>query len=288
MSRGYEGADDAPFKEGHVLFISSMPAMRLLVIIGMIAIASSSFAQNNPLRQFENNPRPFQETGPNLREGPPGVVTPQRLTDEIEWKARKKREESNGKPLERSSCLFIFDADNAGEFNALARYSLLLLAVLTQNSEELPLKRVYLRTVGQEIPLLKLSSWRVNVDQKLLAYTMFGPYREDGFYLFPTGAMLRTGQLQADFAASRSGLPLLELPSQLVRKWLSNIQNPDPAPDALPNLKALQRLLKRETAGFPVIDSLPQAAMAKKPMPESLPQGGEPKKPPSLKDLFKM
>jgi len=270
----------------HASGIASTRATLLLVLIGLVALVSSSRAQNNPPRQFENSPpRPFQETAPGLVEGAPGVVTPQRITDEIEAWA-KKRDESNGTPVERTFDFTIFHADSTAEFTALARYSLLILTVVTQKPEELPLKRVYLRTADWEIPLLKISSWRRNIDQTLLTYKMYGPYREDGFYLFPTSAYLRVAQLQADFAANRSDLPLLELPAQLGPKWLRTLQNPDPVPNALPNLKALQAFIKRRTSGFPIPDSLPQAALAKAPFPESLPQAAEPKKPGSLRELF--
>jgi len=70
-----------------------------------------------------------------------------------------------------------------------------------------------------------------------------------------------------------------------VPQVLKNLQNPDPQPNALPDLRALQRFIKRETVGFPIPDSLPQAAYAKEPVPVS--QAAEAKKPTSLKDLFK-
>jgi hypothetical protein len=85
---------------------------------------------------------------------------------------------------------------------------------VTQSADELPVKRVYLRMPDREIPILKLASWRRNVDQTLVTYKMYGPYREDGFYLFPYSAYLRIAQIQMDFA-NRSGLPVLEFPSLL-------------------------------------------------------------------------
>jgi hypothetical protein len=87
-------------------------------------------------------------------------------------------------------------------------------SVVTQSAEELPLKRVYLRMPDREVPILKIASWRRDVDQTLVTYKMYGPYREDGFYLFPLGAYLRIAQLQVDLAAHRIALPVLELPSQ--------------------------------------------------------------------------
>jgi hypothetical protein len=220
----------------------------------MVCLASSSsLAQNGA-------PRPFQEKGSHAQTIK-GLVTAQRIDSEIELRA-KKRQEAQGKPLERMSRYYIFYPRDLAEFNALARYSVLLLTVISQQPEELPLKRVYIRTVDQEIPLLRLSSWRSNVDQKLLAREIYGrTYREDGFYLFPTTAVFRIGQVQADFAVNRVAKPVLELPIEHhLHDRVSRFQNVDPRPDVLPHLGTLQALIRRKTSGIPVPVSLPEAA----------------------------
>ena len=158
--------------------------------------------------------------------------------------------------------------------------------MVTQSVQELPLKRVYLRMPDREISLLKIASWRRDVDQTP-TYKMYGPYREDGFYLFPLSAYLRVAQLQADLTANRSGLPLLEFPYPNGPDWLKTMQNPDALPNALPNLRALQQFIKRETSGFPIPTSLPSIPEARRPAPAAVPQPDEPTKPASLKDLFK-
>jgi hypothetical protein len=257
----------------------------MLALVTMLAVVSSSFAQNDPQGQL-SAPSPFQEKAPGFTKGAPGLVTPQRQTDEIEARARK-REDTYGYPLERESHFNGWNPSEAAEFAAMARYSLLLLSVVTQKPEELPVKRLYLRTPDREIPLLKISSWRVNVNQSLVSHKMFGPYREEGFYLFPTSAYLRPGQIQLDFAVNRSGLPVIEFPIP-PPEWLKTLQNPDPEPNALPTLKMLQAFIKRRTSGFPIPDSLPWTAYARESIPKSSPQAvPEPKKPSSLKDLFK-
>jgi hypothetical protein len=274
----------------HAAFrIFSMRAMRLCALISMVVVVSPSLAQNIPLNPPElPKSSPFQEKGSGFGKPLPGAWTPQRQAEQIEAKA-KQHEEYYGYPreLERSYYFVVWDPVDAAEFSAMARYSLMLLSVLTQKSEELPLKRVYLRTVDREIPLVKISSWRATVEQSLLTHKMFGPYREDGFYLFPTAAYLRVGQIRADFALSRSGLPIIEFPTESVPAWLKELQNSDPEPNALPSLKMLQAFIKRKTSGFPIPDSLPFAAYAKEPIPKSLPQAPASKKPSSLGDLFK-
>jgi hypothetical protein len=164
------------------------------------------------------------------------------------------------------------------------------LTVVAQSADELPLKRVYIRMPDREIPLLKIASWPRDVDQTLVTYKMYGPYREDGFYLLPLGAYFRVAQVQADLAANRSGLPLLEFPDPVRPDWLKTMQNPDPLPGALPNLRALQNIIKTRTSGFPVPTSLPQAVPeARRPSAEPPAQLGPDysKKPGGLGDLFK-
>ena len=265
----------------------SQRALRLLALAATVAMASPALAQNNPFGQLPGTPpSPFQE-----KSSPPtpvklGVTTPQTQINAIEVWA-KEREAKQNRPLERERYCIIVDP-NRDEFEALGRYGLLILTLVTQSAEELPIKRVYLRMRDREIPLLKIGSWRRDVDQTLVTYKMFGPYREDGFYLFALSAYLRVAQLQADFAANRYGLPVMELPAQVGPNWLRTLQNPDPLPGALPNLRALQQFLRRTTSGFPIPTSLPQVAPeARRPTPEGSPQPDEARKPTALKDLFK-
>jgi hypothetical protein len=187
--------------------------LRLLALAAAVMMVSPAIAQNRP-QPADTPPRPFQEKARGLAPATPGPVTPQRQTDKIEAWA-KEREAKQKPPLERVIYYSIRHPQDLAEFDALGRYSLLILTVVTQSTEELPLRRVYLRLPEREIPLLKIASWRRDVDQTLVTHKMYGPYREDGFYLFPLSAYLLTAQLQVDLAAKRSALPVFELPSPL-------------------------------------------------------------------------
>ena len=232
--------------------------LRLLALVATVAMAAPALGQNNPLGQSPTPPRPFQEKGSGISPAPQrALVTPQTQTDKLEAWA-KGREEKQAPPLKHQAYYTILEPDDVAEFNALGRYALLVLTVVTQSAEELPLKRVYLRMPDREVPILKIGSWRRNVDQKLVTYKMYGPYREDGLYLFPLGAYLRTAQIQMDLATNRSGLPVLELPAEWP-DWLRTVQSPEPIPGALPNLRTLQDFIKRKTSGFPVPTSVPAA-----------------------------
>ena len=219
-----------------------MGRLAAAAIIGVVA-ASLAHAQTTPA---PDAPDGKLETG---------VVTPERVTQQIEEWAKQRQE--SGAPSARVAHVWIFYAGGPNEFAALGRYSVLLLTVVTQRSEELPLKRVYIRANDRDVPVQKLSSWRGEVDSALLTHKIYGPYRETGFYLLPTGMTLRDGQLLADFAANRTGMPVLQLPNKGAPDQVRRFPNLDPARGARPELRVLQALLEKRTAGFPIPKSLP-------------------------------
>jgi hypothetical protein len=90
---------------------------------------------------------------------------------------------------------------------------------------------------------------------------MIGAYREDGFYLFPTSAHLRTGEVRVK-TANGSAFGIFDFPDQRGPPFLGTIQNPDPLPNALPDRRVLQAFLKATTAGFPILDSFPQGVVS--------------------------
>jgi hypothetical protein len=213
-----------------------------MALIGSLLILAPAHAQTTPPTKGPEGKRLT------------GKVTPQRVSEQIEEWARKRQEQG---PTARVANFYIFFAANAAEFAALGRYSVLLLTVITQKSEELPLARVYIRAKEQDVPLQQVSSWRSDVDSALLAHKIYGPYREAGFYLVPTGMTMREGQLLTDFAVNRTGMPILQLPNKGASERLKTFGNLDPAPNAKPTLKALQAVITRSTGGFPVPSSLP-------------------------------
>jgi hypothetical protein len=78
-------------------------------------------------------------------------------------------------PSARVSHFFMFFAANPAEFAALGRYSILLLTVVTQKSEELLVSRVYIRANAQDVAVQKLSSWGSDVNSASATYKIYGP-----------------------------------------------------------------------------------------------------------------
>jgi hypothetical protein len=221
-----------------------MGRLTVMALIGVLSMLAPAHAQTTPPAK-----------GPEGKRLAGGVITPQRVNEQIEEWAKKR--EGSGGPTARVANFFLLFAATPAEFNALGRYSVLLLTVVTQKSDELPLARVYIRAKEQDVAMLKVSSWRSDVDSALVTHKIYGPYREAGFYLVPTGMTMRDGQLLADFAANRTGLPILQLPNKGAPDRLRALGNLDPPPNAKPTLKALQGLITRATSGFPVPTSVP-------------------------------
>jgi hypothetical protein len=183
-----------------------------------------------------------------------GEFTPARINADKESDARKQQ--AKGPQRRGRSFYFVWRRMTPEEFEALGRNIVFLIAVWTQKAEELPVKRVFLRTDGNETPIYKVSSWTTPVDANSLAAKIFGTNREDGFYLVPGGAMLRNGQISMDLNAERTNWILVELPSTVAAREPKHFPNLDPVAEAKPNLQALQAFVRRRFPGFPVPQSL--------------------------------
>ncbi len=211
------------------------------VVIGLLAVAPTMQPAHAQTPAPKNDPK---EKAINV------ATTPERVIADIE--AAAKRREERGAPAARGEFMRIGLPDNAAEFAALRKYSVMLLTVVSRKPEELPLKRVYIRSNGPELTLQKLSSWRGELDSKLLGYKMYGPYREDGFYLVPVGPLTRDGMITTEYAAPGVGANLLKLPSEAVTRRGTLYANPDSPPDAKPDARALKALIERKFTGFPM------------------------------------
>ena len=134
----------------------------------------------------------------------------------------------------------------AEEYRALGRHAILFLSAISQNADELRLKQVYTRQGGKSLPLRRLSSKRRDVPGGSLTHTIFGPYREDSFYLLPVGALMQEWKLLTDFAKNRNefSISLSQLnPPRFIQADRSNSAGKvDPA--------ALKMILEREFPGF--------------------------------------
>ena len=139
------------------------------------------------------------------------------------------------------------------EFTAMNQQAVLLITVVTQDSAELPCKRIYLHVEGQEdkeLVVLRRYFSRTDKDPTLLATV--GPYREDLLCLIPIATILSsTGQLLLDFRIHRAGFVLDHLPLPAPpEKFLVVDKNSRATHTGLISQEALEGLLQREFPDF--------------------------------------
>jgi hypothetical protein len=183
-----------------------------------------------------------------------GEVSYAEMTERLEQSAIRTAK-SAPKGAARGSSVDFCWASSPEEYRVLEKHVLVLVSAVTQDSAELPLRRVYVTTGGKETELIRLSSQLSGVKKGSKTFSVLGPYREDGFYLAPAGLMMSDGYLQADFAVRRNGFNLYKLPGT-PPDFIKADSNPMPAPDAKPDTPALKALLQREYSGFELPASL--------------------------------
>lgn len=97
-----------------------------------------------------------------------------------------------------------FPADQA-EYRAVGKHALILIAAVSRQADELPLRRVYIRAAGRDLDCRKLGSRRSELPSASVARAVVGRYREDAFYLAPVAALVSENLLICDFARNRNG-----------------------------------------------------------------------------------
>lgn len=178
-----------------------------------------------------------------------GAVTPDDMAKRLDQSAQKIKK-SNPAGADRAAQFDFAWAQDETEYKALAKYVIVLVSVVSKNEKELPLKRVYIRDKWRhDFPLEQIASGRREVAKDSATYSVFGPYREDGFYLAPAGLMKGEGDVLADFAANRTGFRLYILPGT-PPDFVEADRHAMPAKGAKPDPKALKTILEREYSGF--------------------------------------
>lgn len=184
-----------------------------------------------------------------------GALTPGDMAKRLERTAERVKK-SNPAGADRVAQIDFAWPQDEDEYRALAKYVIVLVSVVSKNENEFPLKRVYIRDKWRrEFPLERISSERRAVPEDSIVHSVIGPYREDGFYLAPAQAMKGEGEVVADFAASRSGFRLYNLPGE-PPDFIEADRHGKPAQGAKPDPKALKAMLEREYAGFKLPDGL--------------------------------
>ena len=130
------------------------------------------------------------------------------------------------------------------EFHRLNGYGLLVVTAISQDSSEVPLRRVYVQGEhGQEV-LQRLFSISSAVDPSDGAVArIFGPFRVDAMYLFPVHSRFKDSKLLTDFAQNRTGFHLATFPDRIPPALKAL---PKEKPTSIPPLEEIRQFARRE------------------------------------------
>jgi hypothetical protein len=130
------------------------------------------------------------------------------------------------------------------EYIDLAKNAVLMISALTHKENELPLGKVYIKYMGEEIELDKILSRKSNSKDSIVK-NVFGNYREDSFYLFPIHFLTKDCELAIDWAKNRKGFILGSYPMNVDFDYIKEYENIDEQNLQLSE-EVLKEILKRE------------------------------------------
>lgn len=172
----------------------------------------------------------------------PAPPTPAQLDQAIEDFARQM---PAGITADRYAAFAVAMPADAAEYAALNKHALLVVAALSKDASELPLKRVYLEQDKRTLELVFVGLARSEVPADSPAGKLMGTHRVDAYYLLPTSAWRQPGTLLADFAAHRKEFILGRFPLPIKEKFIRDDQNPEPAAGSEAAISAVNALLAR-------------------------------------------
>jgi hypothetical protein len=132
------------------------------------------------------------------------------------------------------------------EYEKLNKHAVLLITVITHDGDELPIRRVYIRKEKSEIPLTRVVSWRTQTKPHSAARKVFGPHREDSYYLLPIASYFEEGALLLDLTRNRSEFLILDFPRELLQDFIISDQDRRPRSDVSIPAAAIQEFVTRE------------------------------------------
>src|SRR5947207_4567777 len=137
-------------------------------------------------------------------------------------------------PVPRIAFFDLAYPKDSTEAAAMNGYAVLVVTAVVQDSTELPLLRVYARSVGGDLDLplvARVASWLPATDT--VVRPTFGRFRLDASYLLPLTARTSQGDLLVDFAAHRQGFRLIhfagDIPEPVRRLRFTGSSSQQPA-----------------------------------------------------------
>src|SRR5437867_2813498 len=141
-------------------------------------------------------------------------------------------------PVPRIAFFDLAYPKDSTEAAAMNGYAVLVVTAVVQDSTELPLPHVYVRSVSgdHELPLIaRVASWLPASDT--IVRPTFGRFRLDASYLLPIAARASQGDLLVDFATHRQGFRLIhftgDVPEPVRRLRFMGTPSGQPAPSTV-------------------------------------------------------
>src|SRR5436309_5365190 len=141
-------------------------------------------------------------------------------------------------PVPRIAFFDLAYPKDSTEAAAMNGYAVLVVTAVVQDSTELPLPHVYVRSVNgdRELPLVaRVASWLPASDT--IVRPTFGKFRLDASYLLPIAARASQGDLLVDFATHRQGFRLIhfagDVPEPVRRLQFTGTPSGQPAPSTV-------------------------------------------------------
>ena len=197
--------------------------------------AASSSAAEEPVHLIEQ------------AKGSDGPTAPDSMNERIEQAADDYRQYA---PVPRIALYDIAAPKDAEEYAAVDGYGVLLVSVVTQEKDEVPLKRVYVQIGGStvDLQLYKAGFEKQSGSEKV--QQVLGKYRWDGLYYYPIYFSVQAQAIVIDYAKNRSGFVIQRFDSgdQSLPDWLYPIAKAPSSPK--PPAAAFTTLVAREYPGF--------------------------------------
>lgn len=135
-----------------------------------------------------------------------GAVDNAVMNQEIANAAEKYKQYA---PIARIAFYDIGFPKDKAEFEALNGYGIVLISALSQDANELPLRRAFVKAGGKEFELKELRTIFIKTaDTNSQTARTFGEYRVDSLFLFPVFLRLQAGELFVDFSKNRTNMKL--------------------------------------------------------------------------------
>jgi hypothetical protein len=146
----------------------------------------------------------------------------------------------------RTGQIHAIPPEGAAEIAAMGGNAVALIASVTHDPAELPLKRAFFRSVsGVDTELKLIGRVTQPIAPDSTAHTVYGDNRMDSFFLLPLHLWAGGGTLMVDFSINRTDFKVFEFPPQTPEGWQVGMTS-----GATPNSTALAAMLLREFPGY--------------------------------------